>query len=68
MSNDRLDHVEERIAWLERHVSEQDKAMLEFAEQIARLQKEVLNQRDRSGSGTSGPADPSAEEDRPPHY
>jgi hypothetical protein len=30
--NERIRHLEEKIAYLERHVTEQDKAMLEFAE------------------------------------
>ena len=62
MSTDRLDRVEERIAWLERHVAEQDKAMLEFAAQIAQLQKEFLTLRDRSVGGQTGEAE------IPPHY
>jgi len=68
MSIDRLHRVEERIAWLERHVAEQDKAMLEFSAQISQLQKELLALRDRA-SGSPGPGlDSSADDDRPPHY
>jgi len=68
MPTDRLDRVEERIAWLERHVAEQDKAMLEFAAQISLLQKELLALRDRSAGGQNAGADPSVDDDRPPHY
>ena len=39
MSNEELKPLEEKIAYLERHVTEQDKAMLEMADGIARLPK-----------------------------
>ena len=69
MSNERIDRLEERLAWLQRHVTEQDKAMLEMAGQIDRLKAEVTRLRQRSedaiggASGASSPAD-----ERPPHY
>jgi SlyX protein len=40
MPNERVDRLEERIAWLERHVTAQDKAMLELHEEIERLRRE----------------------------
>ncbi len=69
MSDARLDRLEERLAWLERHVEEQDKVMLEQAETIDRLRAELRLVRDRvttqpgDGPDRSSPAD-----DRPPHY
>ena len=47
MSNERIDRLEERLAWLQRHVTEQDKAMLEMAGQIDRLKAEVTRLRQR---------------------
>ena len=59
--------LEEKIAYLERHVTEQDKAMLEMAEDIARLRRELGVLRDRLGSGTRGESE-AADDERPPHY
>ena len=59
--------LEERLAWLERHVTEQDKAMLELADDFRRLRREILVLRDRLPSGSSSEPDDTANE-RPPHY
>ncbi len=53
------------MAWLERHVVEQDKAMLALAETNDRLRRELDIMRLRGGSE---PAGPTAAEERPPHY
>ncbi len=67
MSSERIDRLEERLAWFERHVTEQDKAMLEMAGQIDRLKAELTRFRLRSESGgTAEENNPAAE--RPPHY
>ncbi len=70
MSNEpRLDRIEERLAWLERHVSEQDRAMLELAEENSRLKKALSALQSRVVSSplpTEGQAENSDE--RPPHY
>ncbi|HEY9155159.1 MAG TPA: SlyX family protein [Opitutaceae bacterium] len=61
--------MEERIAWLERHVVEQDRAMLEMAETLQRLKQELVALR-ASGAGANpraGETDGEANE-RPPHY
>ena len=62
---ERLTRLEERYAHLQRHQAEQDKAMLELAEEVARLKAELalLRTRETSGSGASEPTD-----ERPPHY
>ena len=62
---ERLTRLEERYAHLQRHQAEQDKVMLELAEELARLKAElgVLRARETSGGGTPEPAD-----ERPPHY
>ena len=59
--------LEERLAWLERHVTEQDKAMLEMSDDLIRLRRELLVLRDRLPSGGGDEPDMSANE-RPPHY
>jgi SlyX protein len=62
--NERMERAEERIAWLERHVGEQDKVMLQLADDLARLRKELVQLRERSATGAA-PLDP---DERPPHY
>ncbi len=66
MSSERIDRLEERLAWFERHVTEQDKVMLELAEELARLRRELVALRSRSEAG--GPGDLLAGDERPPHY
>lgn len=61
--------LEEKIAYLERHVTEQDKAMLEMAEDIAVLRRELKRMRDRlETSAASGGDEGEIPDDRPPHY
>jgi SlyX protein len=62
--------LEEKIAYLERHVTEQDKAMLELAEELGTVRRELKALRDRladGGSAHSVGGDEPADE-RPPHY
>lgn len=61
----RLTALEERYAHLQRHTVEQDKAMLELAEEVAKLRKEITRLRGQVVS--SREPDESADE-RPPHY
>lgn len=64
-----IQRLEEKIAYLERHVTEQDKAMLEMADDIARLGRELKALRARDAGGTSGGAGgDSMPDERPPHY
>lgn len=65
MSIERIERLEERLAWLERHVVEQDKAMLALSETNDRLRRELEMMRLRAASEPSGPA---PAEERPPHY
>jgi SlyX protein len=59
-------NLEERLAWLERHVTEQDKAMLVLNEELARLRAELKKLRERPPARSENEApDP---DDRPPHY
>jgi SlyX protein len=68
-SDERLTRLEEKLAYLERHVTEQDKAMLELGDEVARLRLELRTLRDGPAPETRGalPGDDAADE-RPPHY
>ena len=65
MNDEPLARLEEKLAWLQRHVTEQDKAMLEIAGEIDRLKKQVAELRAKSTEAAEG--SPPADE-RPPHY
>ena len=68
MSNERIDRLEERIAWLQRHVVEQDKAMLEMAGQLDRFKAELTRFKQRADAAPTGLEVSAAETERPPHY
>ena len=65
-----IKRLEEKIAYLERHVTEQDKAMLEMAEDIARLRRELKAQRESPAARGAAPErdEESPTDERPPHY
>jgi len=63
---ERLTRLEERYAHLQRHVAEQDKAMLVLTEELDQLRKEVG--RLRAQSGAPGGTENEAGDERPPHY
>lgn len=67
MDDERYRKIEERVAWLERHVLEQDKAMMELGDELlgARKLLQQLQERLRTG-GDSGEISDANE--RPPHY
>jgi SlyX protein len=62
---DRLTRLEERYAHLQRHNAEQDKAMLELADEVAKLRKELATLRPQQ---TGGRESEEAPDERPPHY
>jgi uncharacterized coiled-coil protein SlyX len=67
MSNDdRLTRLEERYAHLQRHSAEQDKVMLELADELAKLRKELAALRAVRGSGPEEGGE--QRDERPPHY
>lgn len=69
-SIDRTARLEERLAWLERHVTEQDKAMLEQSRLLDRALAELRLLRERVAVGGAGgvSAGESSADERPPHY
>lgn len=62
---ERLTRLEERYAHLQRHVGQQDKAMLKLNDELARLRQEVILLRTR---GTDGSEAGDLPVERPPHY
>jgi SlyX protein len=69
-STERLQRLEEKIAYLERHVTEQDKAMLELGDGLARLGREIraLRERDTQGGAGGSQVGETEPDERPPHY
>lgn len=66
---ERLTRLEERYAHLQRHVAEQDKAMLELADELARLKADLAAFRAQQVGGASPLSDGATDTDeRPPHY
>ena len=67
--NESIKRLEEKVAYLERHVTEQDRAMLELVEQVEALRRELKALRDRSASGGERrEGDDDLPDERPPHY
>ena len=68
--NERIQRLEEKIAYLERHVTEQDRAMLKIVEQVEALRRELKAFRERDVSGRGSPAEDVQDlsDERPPHY
>jgi SlyX protein len=70
---ERVLKLEEKVAYLERHVTAQDKVMLEMGDTLARVRAELKMMRERAGeSGAGGGAgrDEGSDlrDERPPHY
>ena len=65
--DERLTLLEERYAHLQRHVAQQDKAMLGLSEELAKLRKELLVLRAQVTTG-GAPDSGEAADERPPHY
>lgn len=66
--NDDIRRLEEKIAYLERHVAEQDRAMLAQAEEVARLRRDVTAFRALVSRGPGDPERADPADERPPHY
>jgi uncharacterized coiled-coil protein SlyX len=62
---DRIHELEVKIAFLEKHVVEQDRAMLEMSDRLAAIEKRLQSLRDRF---ERGPENPMPADEKPPHY
>jgi hypothetical protein len=62
---ERITLLEERYAHLQRHVVQQDKAMLTLSEEFTKLRQEIALLRAREGGDASPGGMP---DERPPHY
>lgn len=70
MDDTRYQRIEERLAWLERHVLEQDKAMLEMGRTLDALRKQLTEFRNRQAGPSAGGGEGEIFDgnERPPHY
>lgn len=65
----RYQRIEERLAWLERHVLEQDKAMMDMGRENDALKKQLTELRGRQAyTGNTTGEDIFDGNERPPHY
>ena len=62
---ERITLLEERYAHLQRHSAEQDKVMLQLADELAKLRKELAALRTHQAGGRDSEEAP---DERPPHY
>lgn len=63
---ERITRLEERYAHLQRHLTEQDKAMLGLTDEVARLRAELALLRGQTNAPADGGTAP--QDERPPHY
>ena len=62
---ERLTLLEERYAHLQRHSAEQDKVMLQLADELAKVRKDLAALRAHQPGGRD---QEEATDERPPHY
>ena len=63
---ERLTRLEERYAHLQKHLTEQDKAMLALGDELKRVKKELALMRAQQTSQPEPGETP--QDERPPHY
>lgn len=62
---ERIRELEVKIAFLEKHIVEQDRAVLELSDRLAAIEKRLQGLRDRV---ERGPENPMPADEKPPHY
>ena len=67
---ERLTRLEERYAHLQKHVGQQDKAMLELGDALRRVTRELKSLREQRNarSEAAGDVGDDLPDERPPHY
>lgn len=68
MNDERIVRLEEKVAYLERHVTAQDKVMLELGDAVVRLRAELRMLRERASESGSSAGRDDLKDERPPHY
>ncbi|MFM9001628.1 MAG: SlyX family protein [Opitutia bacterium] len=63
-----LSPLEEKIAFLQRHVEQQDRAMLELTRELARLSERLARAEARLKQQASGEDQGPPADERPPHW
>ena len=67
MSENDTSELQIKISFLERHIEEQDRVILELRQDTDLIKKELFKLKDRMESDSSGSEGAPADE-RPPHY
>lgn len=62
----RLTRLEERYMYLQKHVTDQDRVIMELADTVEHLRRELS--RVRRETPTAGVGDDAPADERPPHY
>ena len=62
---DRLSRLEERYAYLQKHTAEQDKVVMQLADELAKLRKELGAMRAQQHAPR---ASDDVVDEKPPHY
>ena len=65
---ERIRELEKKVAYLERHVTEQDKVMLELVEELAMLRAQFGRIREQIAGADAGATAENRAAERPPHY
>ncbi len=66
-AEERLTRIEERFTHLQKHVSEQDRVILDLTEQLDGMRRE-LTRLQGEGTGARGGSEDMPADERPPHY
>ena len=60
--------LEIKLAFLERHIEEQDKVILGLSNEMAALKRALARLTENFDQSQDGPASAAPEDERPPHY
>lgn len=60
--------LEERLAFLQRHVEQQDREMLELSRQLMKLTERLARMEAKVAQGTDSAESSPAADERPPHW